>query len=68
MKNKVWECRHVKELTVERLHELTGISASAITRIENGETNDILLSHAVALAHALQTDLYELFCIPKIFR
>jgi transcriptional regulator with XRE-family HTH domain len=64
MKNQIWYFRRARKLTLQRLSQKTGLSRSQLSRIENGETNDILLSHAIAIAKALRADLYDLFCIP----
>lgn len=65
MENKVWYYRNIKNMTLQRLSILTGISVSEINSIENGNTNDIKLSNAISLSKALKVDLYELFCIKK---
>ena len=67
MKNKIWYFRRARKLTLQRLSQKTGISPSTLNRIENGETNDIFLTHAVAIANALQTNVYDLFCIPNLY-
>lgn len=63
MKNKVWYYRNQRELTLQELSRLTGLSVAAINKIENDNTNNILLSNAIALSRALKVDIYELFYI-----
>ena len=40
-------------MSISELARRTGLSATAISNLENGYTSDILLSHAVSLSHAL---------------
>lgn len=63
MKNKVGEYRYKQNITLKELSQRSGISATTLSKIENNQTNDILLSHAITLSHILKVDLYELFCI-----
>ncbi|MFR3452862.1 MAG: helix-turn-helix transcriptional regulator [Coprococcus eutactus] len=65
MKNKVWYYRNQRGLTLQQLSKLTGLSVAAICKIENDNTNDILLSNAIILSRTLKVDMYELFCISK---
>lgn len=65
MKNKVWYYRNQRGLTLQQLSKLTGLSVAAISKIENDNTNDILLKNAIILSRTLKVDMYELFCIPK---
>nr|DAW92639.1 MAG TPA: Helix-turn-helix XRE-family like protein [Bacteriophage sp.] len=65
MKNKVWYYRNQRGLTLQQLSKLTGLSVAAISKIENDNTNDILLKNAIVLSRALKVDMYELFCISK---
>ena len=65
MENKVWYYRSNKNLSLQKLSMMTGISVSELNSIENGNTNDIKLSNAVSLSKALKVDLYDLFCIKK---
>lgn len=65
MDNKLWEYRTKRKLSLKELSRLTGISVSELNNIENGNTNDILLSNAITLSNVLKADLYELFCIRK---
>lgn len=65
MKNKVGEYRYKQNLTLKELSQRSGISATTLSKIENDQTNDILLSHAITLSHMLKVDLYELFCIKR---
>ena len=65
MKNKVWYYRNQRGLTLQQLSKLTGLSIAAICKIENDNTNDILLSNAIILSRTLKVDMYELFCISK---
>nr|DAH62595.1 MAG TPA: regulatory protein [Caudoviricetes sp.] len=65
MDNKLWEYRTKRKLSLKELSRLTGISVSELNNIENGNTNDILLSNAITLSNVLKVDLYELFCIRR---
>lgn len=65
MKNKVGEYRYKQNMTLKELSQRSGISATTLSKIENDQTNDILLSNAVLLSHILKVDLYELFCINR---
>lgn len=66
MRNKVWYYRNQRGLTLQQLSKLTGLSVAAISKIENDNTNDILLKNAIVLSRALKVDMYELFCISNI--
>nr|DAG57774.1 MAG TPA: helix-turn-helix XRE-family like protein [Caudoviricetes sp.] len=63
MNNKLWYYRNKKGLTLQELSRLSGVSVAALNKIENGNTNDILLNNAIALSRVLKVDIYELFCI-----
>lgn len=63
MENKLWYYRNERHMTLRELSRKTGITVTALNKIENGNTNDILLSNAVILSRVLKVDLYELFCI-----
>ena len=63
MNNKLWHYRNKKGLTLQELSRLSGVSVAALNKIENGNTNDILLNNAIALSRVLKVDIYELFCI-----
>ncbi len=65
MRNKVWYYRNQRGLTLQQLSKLTGLSVAAISKIENDNTNDILLKNAIILSRTLKVDMYELFCISK---
>lgn len=65
MKNKVGEYRYKQNITLKELSQRSGISATTLSKIENNQTNDILLSHAITLSRILKVDLYELFCIKR---
>lgn len=65
MENKLWIYRKQKNMSLKELSRYTGISVSELNAIENGFTNDILLSNAIRLSKALHVDIYELFCIKK---
>nr|DAH30106.1 MAG TPA: helix-turn-helix XRE-family like protein [Caudoviricetes sp.] len=65
MENKVWYYRNQKNMSLKELSRYTGISVAEINLIENGFTNDILLSNAIRLSKVLRVDLYELFCIKR---
>ena len=65
MRNKVGYYRNQRGLTLQQLSKLTGLSVAAISKIENDNTNDILLKNAIVLSRALKVDMYELFCISK---
>ena len=66
MRNKVWYYRNQRGLTLQQLSKLTGLSVAAISKIENDNTNDILLKNAIILSRTLKVDMYELFCISKL--
>ena len=63
MNNKLWYYRNKKGFTLQELSRLSGVSVAALNKIENGNTNDILLNNAIALSRVLKVDIYELFCI-----
>lgn len=63
MENKLWYYRNQRGLTLKELSRKTGISVSALNKIENGETKHIYLDNAIELSHALNVSLYDLFCI-----
>ena len=63
MKNKVWFYRTQQNITLRELSRKSGISIASLDRIENDQTQDLMLSTAIALSKALHVDLYELFCI-----
>nr|DAE07414.1 MAG TPA: Helix-turn-helix XRE-family like protein [Siphoviridae sp. ctRcp9] len=63
MENKLWYYRNQKALTLQELSKLSGLSVAALNKIENGNTQDILLSNAIILSRILNVDIYELFCI-----
>lgn len=65
MRNKVGYYRNQRGLTLQQLSKLTGLSVAAISKIENDNTNDILLKNAIVLSRTLKVDMYELFCISK---
>ena len=65
MKNKVWYYRDKMKLSVNQLSIRSGIAMSEITKIENDQTNDVMLSTAIRLSNSLNVDIYELFCISK---
>ena len=52
-------------MSLKELSRYTGISVTEINLIENGFTNDILLSNSIRLYKILRVDLYELFCIKR---
>ena len=61
----MWYYRNQRGLTLQQLSALTGLSVAAINKIENDNTNDILLSNAITLSRVLKVNMYELFCISK---
>lgn len=63
MRNKLWYYRNQRNMSLKELSRKTGISVTALNKIENGKTNDILLSNAIIISKVLKVDLYELFCI-----
>lgn len=67
MKNKVWYYRTQKVMSLKQLSRMTGISVAELNNIENECTSDILLSNAIALSKSLKVDLYELFCLTKLY-
>lgn len=58
MNNKLWYYRNKKGLTLQELSRLSGVSVAALNKIENGNTNDILLNNAIALSRVLKVDIY----------
>lgn len=56
----VKEVRNKKGITLRQLSDLSGVSKSQISFIENGESNPTLLV-MLMLAKALQVDLKELY-------
>lgn len=65
MENKLWYYRNKRHMTLQELSRLSGLSVSALNKIENGNTKDILLSNAIVLSRILDVDLYELFYIKE---
>lgn len=63
MENKLWYYRNQRNMSLMELSRKTGISVTALNKIENGKTNDILLSNAIIISKILKVDLYKLFCI-----
>ena len=63
MENKLWYYRNKNNITLQELSRLSGISVAELNRIENGYTNDIMLSNATILSKIFHVDIYELFCI-----
>ena len=61
MKIKTWEARNKRNLTLEDLEKLTGISKSTLNNIENGKVSPTL-KQLECIAKALNmkiSDLYE---------
>ena len=58
MNNKLWYYRNKKGLTLQELSRLSGVSVAALNKIENGNTNDILLNNAIALSRVVKVDIY----------
>ena len=56
MRNKVWYYRNQRGLTLQQLSKLTGLSVAAISKIENDNTNDILLKNAIVLSRVGSLD------------
>lgn len=63
MENKLWYYRNQQHMTLQELSRRTGLTVPALNKIENGNSNDILLSNAVILSKVLKVDIYDLFCI-----
>lgn len=63
MENKVWYYRNERHMSLRQLSRRTGISITALNKIENGKTKDVLLGNAIILSKVLRVDLYELFCV-----
>ena len=61
MKNNLKELRWKKGLSVIELSNLSGVSHSQITKIENGDSSDIYLDTAYKLSSALGVSVYDLF-------
>ena len=60
MENKLWYYRNQKALTLQELSKLSGLSVAALNKIENGNTQDILLSNAIILSRILNVDIYDI--------
>lgn len=60
MKIKVWQKRHEKNLTLERLSEISGIPKSTISDIEN-ENVEVKLYQLERIAMALKCRISDLF-------
>lgn len=58
-KNRIREVRKSKQVTLEELEELTGISTSFLSRIEAG-TRQLRLENAVRIARALKCDVADI--------
>lgn len=63
MENKVWYYRNERHMSLRQLSRRTGISITALNKIENDKTKDVLLGNAIILSKVLRVDLYELFCV-----
>ena len=61
MKNRVQEIRWHKNLTLKQLSQLSGVSISEISKIENNELRNVTLLTAYRLSKALKVDILELF-------
>jgi phage repressor protein C with HTH and peptisase S24 domain len=55
MANQIRKIRRSKEITIEKLSELTGISTSQLSRIESG-SRGLNLESLIKIAHALNVD------------
>lgn len=60
MKIKVWQKRHEKNLTLQRLSEISGIPKSTISDIEN-ENVEVKLYQLERIAMALKCRISDLF-------
>lgn len=56
----VWEARNRKNISLEKLAELSGVSSSTINRIETGKTSPTM-DKLVKIAEALQVEVTDLF-------
>lgn len=59
MELKIWELRHIKNLTVEELVELSGVSRATIYRLEGGKIPQAL-QELEDIAKALGCDIKDL--------
>ena len=55
--------REIKNLSLQQLSEITGITPNLIHRIESGENKNISFCHVCALAEALTLNLKDVFTI-----
>lgn len=62
MGERVRHARILKGMTKVELAEITGISRISIAKIENGETENMSVKTAIALADALEMSLDFLLC------
>lgn len=59
MANQIRKTRRAKEITIEKLSELTGISTSHLSRIESG-SRGLNLESLIKIAHALNVEPEEI--------
>lgn len=60
MNNKIKEYREKRKLSQEQISNITGISRSLLSKIENGKVLDIKLSTLCKIADALRIDVKKL--------
>lgn len=63
MRNNLKEMRWKSGLSVTALSQISGVSHSQITKIENGDVSNIRLETAYRLSSALKVSVYDLFPI-----
>lgn len=61
MKNKVKEFREKKKMSQEKLSELSGISRTTISKIENGDAKSLKSETIIAIAESLHEKVENIF-------
>lgn len=61
VKNRVKELRTERNLTQEKLCELTGLSRTTLSKIENNDEVNVNTRTIAKLSEVLETDPFEIF-------
>lgn len=61
VKNRVKELRMERNLTQEKLCELTGLSRTTLSKIENNDEVNVNTRTIAKLSEVLETDPFEIF-------
>ena len=61
MKNKLREIRKSKKLSQEKLSELSGVSRTTISKIENGDATSLKSETIIALSESLDERVENIF-------